>query len=117
MLVYDPRTSTSLFSAVPMRAVVSRPSVLVRGHGDERRRLATSSPGTTLNLSPVASSVLNISANAVASHSSSVRPDRLWNPRTATDLRTGSGCAVLERIAATGLARWRNEYQPRPTSA
>ena len=51
-----------------MRAVVSGPSVLVCGHGDEIRRLATSSPGTNLSLSPDANSVLNISDNAVASH-------------------------------------------------
>jgi hypothetical protein len=115
MAVYEPRSSTPLFKAVPMRAVVWRPSVLDCDQGAEMRRLATSSPGTSLSFSPVVSSVLSISYNAVASQSSSVRPDALWNPRTATDLRTGIAVAVAGAFE-TRFDRYRKPYHPMPAS-
>ena len=79
-----------------MRAAVSCPSVSVWDHGEESRRLATSSPDTSRSFSPAANSVLSISEKAVASHPSSTFPERLRRPRTATDFRTGTGPLVWE---------------------
>src|ERR1700728_3149805 len=99
-----------------MRAVVSRPSVLVCDHGDAIRRLATSSPGTNLSFSPDVSSVLNISDKAVASHSSSLRPDTLWKPRTAIDFLTRTAVGMSIGALEAVFERYRNPRQPRPAS-
>src|SRR5579863_258601 len=100
-----------------MRAVVSGASVLVCDQGDAIRRLATSSPGTSLSLSPEVSSVLNISERAVASQSSWVRPEVLWKPSTATDLRTGMTAEVAEGDFPAGCERFRNAYHPTKESS
>ena len=60
-----------------MRAVASRANVSVRDHGEERRKLATSSPDTSRSFPPADSSVLSISENAVESQASSGRPEAL----------------------------------------
>src|SRR6202047_5669711 len=60
---------------------------------------ATSSPEIVRNFSPAASSVFNISDNAVESHASSDLPDRFLNPSTATERRQGTA-AVLECAAS-----------------
>ena len=59
----------------------------VKQAGSEAKAEAKSTD-TKRSLSPPPSSVLNISDSAVASHVSSALPERLWNPRTAMDLRT-----------------------------
>src|SRR5258708_22641846 len=106
--MYEPSTSTSLFRASPMRALVPRSSESAEGHGADTRRLETSSPETSRNLSPPESSVLNISERAAASQASSARPDRFCNPSTATDLRICTEDTV-------GLVPNRPYYHASPT--
>src|SRR5262249_52481626 len=87
----------SLFKAIPMRDVVCWSRVPLCDQGADRLRLATSSPVTSRNFSPPASSVLSISDNAVPSQASSIFPEILRKPSTATDLRiiVGAEAALL----------------------
>src|SRR4051812_3975797 len=113
MVVYEPRMSRSLLRAVPMREVDRWSKVSVCDQGEATRRLAISSPETRRSCSPPDSSVLSISDKAVPSHASSVLPERLWNPRTATDLRVRVGGADVP-AAASALERELRRFNQMP---
>ena len=88
IVTYEPRTSTSLFNALRMRAVVPRSSVSLCDQGDVIRRCATSSPEISRSLfSGGQFRAQHLRRGPVASHASSLRPERFLNPSTATDLR------------------------------
>ena len=70
-----------------IRASVSLEKVPVSASARSSLVWAMSSPEIRRSLSPAASSVLTISASAVDSHAFSGFPERLRNPRTATDRR------------------------------
>ena len=73
---------------------------------------ATFSPGIVRSCSPAASSVVNISENAVESQAASCRPDTFRKPSTATDRRAGACTSASRASDGGGTARHAPEERP-----